>query len=249
MYVAQTTVETTSDFECGRGISFSSMVKTNHTWACIPPPLDISPVSVLFSFMDHQTQEPRWLVNEIGISKWLLLCSFLLAVLLLVLVSSLCCSLSAVKQTLKAKRRNAAVSWDELVLCLNAVYAHSQHQGQLERTLRIHYCGSLALPYFAISHKDHMLSVLVFLYLAILTILVEFSPPCLHGELLVFRLCLLSRVLTCVLPWGSRVYVQACVCPSGIWLCFNTVHELLFCGTWLAWIHFVYICTLILFTV
>lgn len=31
MYVAQTTVETTTDFECGRGISFSSMVKSNYT--------------------------------------------------------------------------------------------------------------------------------------------------------------------------------------------------------------------------
>lgn len=58
-----------------------------------------------------------------------------------------------------------------------------------------------------------------------------------------------SRVLTCVLSRGSRVYVQACACPSDIWLCFNTVHEILFCGTSLAWINFVYICTLILFTV
>lgn len=156
MYVAQRTVETSSDFDDERRISLSSMVKTNRnqTWACVPTPLFISPVSV--TFLDHQTQESRWLVNEISITKWLFLCFLPLAVLLLMLVSSLCCSISAMKQTLKAQRRNAAVSWDELVLCLNAVYAHGQHQGLLERTLKIlYYQGRflhcLTLP----SHKYH----------------------------------------------------------------------------------------------
>lgn len=37
------------------------------TWACILPPLNISPVSV--TFLEHQTQEPRWLVNDISISN------------------------------------------------------------------------------------------------------------------------------------------------------------------------------------
>lgn len=81
----------------------------------------------------------------------------------------------------------------------------------------------------------------------------QFSPSGCHGDPLVLSVQVLpvyhNRVLTCVLPWGSRVFVQACACPSDIWLCFNTVHELIFCGTWPAWIHFVYICTLILFTV
>lgn len=138
IYGAQTTVETTSDFDHRRGISFSFMVKTNRnqTWACVPTPLFISPVSV--PFLDHQTQEPRWLVNEISTSKWLFLCFPLLAVLFLMLVSSLCCSISAVKQTLRAQCRNAAMSWDELVLCLGAVYARGQHQGLLERISRRH---------------------------------------------------------------------------------------------------------------
>lgn len=57
-------------------------------------------------------------------------------------------------------------------------------------------------------------------FLAILTIIVEFSPPCPHGDLLVLSVQVMpvyqSRVLTCVLPWGLRVYVQACACPSDI---------------------------------
>lgn len=66
-------------------------------------------------------------------------CSFVFIAVLFMLVSSLCCSISAVKQTLKARCRNAAMSWDELVLCLNSVYAYDQHQGMLERTLRTHW--------------------------------------------------------------------------------------------------------------
>lgn len=75
---------------------------------------------VSVTFLDRQTQEPRWLVNEISITKRLFLCFLLLLAVslsLLMLVSSLCCSISAVKQTLKARCRNAAMSWDELVLC------------------------------------------------------------------------------------------------------------------------------------
>ena len=172
------------------------------------------------------------------------------------LVSSLCCSISAVKQMLKcsvSKRCNVmgwACSVFERRPCLR------QHQGVLERTLNktllpvviLH----IALPHHE-SQRSHT-SVLVVLFLfTILHIKVELSPPRLHGDLLAWSGQVMpvyqSRVLTCVLPRGSRVYVQACACPSDIWLCFNTVHELLFCGTWLAWINFVYICTLILFTV
>lgn len=82
----------------------------------------------------------------------------------------------------------------------------------------------------------------VWFHLFILTITVDFSPLCLHGDLLVLSVQVMpvyqSRVLTCILPGGFHVYVQACACSPNIWLCFNTVHELLFCGTWLAWLHF-----------
>lgn len=118
--------------------------------------------------------------------------------------------------------------------------------------------GDFALPYFSMSHEDHMLSVSFFVCVCVMkkkryfnnnsSLHLAFMVTC---RCWVFRLCLFIKVKCWLVfyPRGSRVFVQACACPSDIWLCFNTVHELLFCGTWLAWIHFVYICTLILFTV
>lgn len=69
-------------------------------------------VSILFLFttLDHRTQEPKWLVNEISVSAWLLLS---LLFLFLALVSSLCCSSIAVKQTprFSASKRCGVMGW------------------------------------------------------------------------------------------------------------------------------------------
>lgn len=121
-------------------------------------PLFINPVCV--PFLDYQTQEPRWLVNEISISKTvsLLLFFFLTVSVPHACFLFLCCSKSAVKMMLKAWRQNAAMSWNELVLCLNTVYAcdwsASGPAGE-KRSEHTTASGNLALPYFIIKHKDH----------------------------------------------------------------------------------------------
>lgn len=65
----------------------------------------------------------------------------------------------------------------------------------------------------------------------------------------VFRFCLFIKV-ECWLVFypGARVSLCRHVRVPPISDC-ALIHELIFCGTWPAWIHFVYICTLILFTV
>lgn len=114
-------------------------------------------VSILFllTTLDHRTQEPKWLVNEISVSVWLLLS----------LLSSssrlfpLCVALQVLwNRRWGSRRRSAAVSWDELVLCLGAVYACCRHQGPLERTShpRRHPSQVFALPYLAVSPKYHV---------------------------------------------------------------------------------------------
>lgn len=219
-------------------------------------------ISVLFLLPPWITrlrsQDDLWMRS--AYQNRLLLCSFPpRCSLLLLLVSSLCCSWSAVKQTLRAQcRKTLQCHWMSLFLCLNDVYARGQHQGAMERLWRKRcilqwwFCIALLFHESWRSHAKCFFFCVCYeekryfnnnssLHLA-------FMVTC---RCWVFRLCLFIKVKCWLVfyPRGSRVFVQACACPSDIWLCFNTVHELLFCGTWLAWIHFVYICTLILFTV
>lgn len=69
-------------------------------------------------------------------------------------------------------------------------------------------------------HCLNLSSVLNLMLTLMLTVADEFSPPGSHGDPLVLSVQVLpvyqSRVLTCVLPRGSRVFVQACVCSSDI---------------------------------
>lgn len=122
VFAARTTIE------CGKGIGRIITVKWR-LWVCVPTPLGISPVSVHHSGpLDSGakvTCEWDQLVN---------LTVAFVVFLFLALVSTLCCSSSAVKQTLRSRHQSAAVSWDELVLRLDAVYACCHHQGPLERT-------------------------------------------------------------------------------------------------------------------
>lgn len=109
------------------------------TCPCVPASLSplYSPVSV--PFLDHQTQEPRWLVNELSISKTVLFVSFLLqsppyACLLL------CVALKVLwRKAQMGWRQNAALWWDELV---RVVFACDQHWGLLERNV----LNTLLLP-------------------------------------------------------------------------------------------------------
>lgn len=101
--------------ECGR---------EKRTWVRVPTPLGISPVSVNLSGPPDSGAKAtcEW-------DQRINLTVAFVVFLFLALVSSLCCS-SAVKQTLRSRRRTAAVSWDQLVLCLDA---GCRHQGPLER--------------------------------------------------------------------------------------------------------------------
>lgn len=85
-----------------------------------------------------RSQDDLWMRS--AYQNRLLLCSFPpRCSLLLLLVSSLCCSWSAVKQTLRAQcRKTLQCHWMSLFLCLNAVYARGQHQGAMERLWRKH---------------------------------------------------------------------------------------------------------------
>lgn len=126
----------------------------NQTWASVPAPLFISPVSV--TFPDHQTQEPRWLVNEISVTKRLFLCfpspRFFSSLCLfpLVLVCK-CCEADA--ESSVSKRCNV-MGWACSVFerCLYARSAPGPDGENLGSSL-----GPVvifALPYFAISHNS-----------------------------------------------------------------------------------------------
>lgn len=83
----------------------------------------------------------------------------LLAVVLMLVSSFLCCSTSAVKQTLKGSvSKNAAMSWDELVLVFERRPCPwvSIGGGRWRELWQDATAGSnFALPYFTANHKDH----------------------------------------------------------------------------------------------
>lgn len=81
------------------------MWKRERTWVCVPTPLGISPVSVNLSGPPDSGAKATCEWDQ----RINLTVAFVF--LFLALLSSLCCS-SAVKQTPRSRRRNAAVSWD-----------------------------------------------------------------------------------------------------------------------------------------
>lgn len=99
-----------------------------------------NPVSVLF--LDHQTQEPRWPVNEIIISKTVLFVSFLL------LSPPYACFLFCValkvlwRKALKIWRQNAALWSDELVRVWTLYLPVVSIRARWRETFRIHHTAS-----------------------------------------------------------------------------------------------------------
>lgn len=207
-----------------------------------------------------RSQDDLWMRS--AYQNRLLLCSFpTRCSLLLLLVSSLCCSWSAVKQTLRARcRKTLQCHWMSLFFVFERHLCPRSASGRDGETLKKTLQPAVVILHCLTFPWVMKITCEVFLFLCVCykekkwyfnnnsSLHLAFMVTC---RCWVFRLCLFIKVKCWLVfyPRGSRVFVQACACPSDIWLCFNTVHELLFCGTWLAWIHFVYICTLILFTV